>query len=123
MEVHRQLGSGFLEAVYQQALALEFGARSIPFGQEVELPILYKGRPLACSYRADFVCYGTVIVELKAISELTPREQSQVINYLKASRFSRGLLLNFGVSKLQYKRLVLSPSYLRPSASSADDSV
>jgi GxxExxY protein len=108
MEVHRQLGSGFLEIVYQEALEVEFQERSIPFEREVELPVVYKGRRLECSYRADFLCYGSVVVELKALAEVTPREHSQVINYLKATRLSRGLLLNFGAPRLEYKRIILT---------------
>jgi GxxExxY protein len=106
MEVHGQLGSGFLEAVYQEALAIEFAARAIPFAREVDLPVLYKGQRLACSYKADFICYGSVIVELKAIREITGIDEAQVLNYLKATRMERGLLLNFGSSSLGFKRLV-----------------
>jgi GxxExxY protein len=102
--------------VYQEALGLEFTERGIPHLREVELPICYKGRTLSCSYRADFLCFGSVIIELKALGELSPREQSQVMNYLKATRLSRALLLNFGASRLEHKRLILSPSYLRSSA-------
>ncbi len=73
MEVHRQLGSGFLEAVYQDALEIEFRVRSIPFRREVELPVHYKGQRLSCSYRADFVCYDQIIVELKALRSLVSK--------------------------------------------------
>jgi GxxExxY protein len=121
MEVHRHLGPGLLESVYQEALARELDERGVPFRREVELPIHYKGRLLPCSYRADFVCFDSVIVELKALNELSSREQAQVINYLKATRLPRTLLINFGASRLEYKRLILS-SHLCPSASSADSS-
>ena len=120
MEVHRQLGHGFLEGVYHEALAEEFSSRGIEFQKEVELPIAYKGRVLACSFRADFICFEEVIVELKALGSLTTREHSQVINYLKATSLTRGLLLNFGSPQLSYKRFIYSP-YLRSSAPSADE--
>src|SRR5579862_1586934 len=85
MEVHRQLGPGFLEAVYQEALALEFAARGIPFAPEVELPVYYKGQQLTCFYKADFVCYESVILELKALKAITGVEEAQLLNYLKAT--------------------------------------
>ncbi|MDT0617033.1 GxxExxY protein [Salinisphaera sp. P385] len=110
MEVHRVLGPGFLEAVYQEAMALEFEARDIPCQQECRLDIRYKGQPLACSYRADFICYNEVIVEIKAIERITRNEQAQVINYLQATGAERALLINFGESSLQHRRLVLSRS-------------
>jgi GxxExxY protein len=120
MEVHRQLGSGFLEGVYHEALAIESRQRAIPFGHEVDLPIHYKGHPLTCSYRADFICFDAIVVELKALPALRPREHSQVIKYLKATNLRRGLLFNFGTPRLDYKRIIHSPNYLRSSASSAD---
>ena len=107
MEVHRELGPGFLEAVYVEALAIEFELRSIPFQREVGMTVSYKGRPLQVSYRADFVCFdGNVIVETKAIAALSGAEEAQVINYLKASCTGTGLLLNFGEKSLNYKRFV-----------------
>lgn len=108
MEVHRELGCGFLEVPYQEALAQEFSEGGIPFAREVTLPIIYKGRPLDCLYRADFICYGSVIVELKAIKTISSIEEAQVLNYLKATGHERGLLLNFGAQSLQVKRMVLS---------------
>lgn len=107
MEVHRQLGSGFLEAVYQEALAIEFEIRKIPFQREVVLPVTYKGRALGCQYRADFIYYDSVVVELKALADMGGSEEAQLINYLKASTIHIGLLLNFGTSSLQYMRRAL----------------
>jgi GxxExxY protein len=111
MEVHRILGCGFLEPVYQEALAKEFLLRGVPFRREVELPITYKGNLLAVKYKPDFICYDTVIVELKALDRLSGREKAQVINYLKATRIERGLLLNFGSVRLEYERLILTTKY------------
>ena len=118
MEVHRELGHGFLEAVYQEALALEFTASKIPFHREVPLPVSYKGQKLACSYRADFVCFENVLVELKAISQLTGADEAQVINEMKATGMQRALLFNFGAPSLEYKRRVFN---LRESAQSAKE--
>jgi GxxExxY protein len=108
MEVHSELGSGFLEVPYQEALARELSDRGIPFVREVQLPILYKGRPLDSLYRADFICYGSVIVELKAIKTISPVEEAQLLHYLKATGHERGLLLNFGAPSLQVKRMARS---------------
>ena len=122
MEVHRELGFGFLEAVYQCALALEFQDRQIPFRAEVPLPVHYKGNLLSCGYRADFICYEDFLVETKAIAKLTRADDAQLINELKATGLQPGLLLNFGAPSLQFKRLVLrSSDNLRKSAKSADN--
>ena len=110
MEIHRQLGSGFLENVYHEALRIELDERSIPHSREVDLIILYKGQLLPCGYRADFICYGEVLVELKAIKQLSSIERAQVINYLKATGPRRAILLNFGAGSLEYERLVLDAS-------------
>ena len=109
MEVHRELGRGFLELVYQSALALEFQERAIPFKAEVALPIRYKGKLLTCGYRADFICFENVLIETKAITKLTAADDAQLINELKATGLHRGLLLNFGSASLEHKRLVFGP--------------
>jgi GxxExxY protein len=106
MEVHRELGSGFLEAVYHEALTIEMTSRNIQFVHEVELPVIYKGQQLATSYRADFICFDKVIVEIKALGELNTLHEAQILNYLKATGFEVGLLINFGAESLQYKRFV-----------------
>jgi GxxExxY protein len=106
MEIHRQLGHGFLEPVYQDAAVIEFPLRQIPFEKEVTLPVQYKGIFLPTRYRADFVCFSEIIVEFKALSRLSSVEESQLLNYLKATGLKRGLLINFGAPSLQYKRLV-----------------
>jgi len=108
MEVHRQLGCGFLEPVYQESLAIEFIQRSIPFRREERLPIEYKGQRLSIEY--DFICYDSVIVELKALTRMSGTEEAQVINYLKATGFEVGLLLNFGARSLEHRRFVLTKS-------------
>src|SRR6266542_2968920 len=106
MEIHRQLGHGFLEAVYQEAAAIEFQQKTIPFEREISLPIKYKDVILPTHYRADFICFSEIIVEFKALSRLSNIEESQLLNYLKATGLKRGLLINFGTSSLQYQRLV-----------------
>lgn len=108
MTVHQELGHGFLEPVYQEALEREFNELGIPHERERTLAIRYKGDPLKTTYRVDFVCYGKIIVELKALKNLSATEESQVINYLQASGLTKALLINFGTPSLQHKRLVLS---------------
>jgi len=108
MEVHRQLGYGFLENVYQESLALELSERRIPFQREVMLDVYYKGTKLDCSYRVDFLCYGSLVVELKAVDKVIPRHEAQIIHYLKATRMEKGLLFNFGGGSLYFRRYVLT---------------
>ncbi len=106
MQVHRELGCGFLEPVYQEALELEFTASGMCFEREARLPISYRGETLKKHYVADFVCEGKVLVELKALGRLGGAERAQVHNYLKASGLRVGLLLNFGTTSLQQERIV-----------------
>lgn len=107
MEVYNQLGHGFLEPVYQEALEKEFLLRGIPFEREKLLTISYKGENLKQTYKADFVCYGKIIVELKAVSELTDAHRSQVYNYLHATGFQLGIILNFGFANgIERERIV-----------------
>ena len=106
MEVHGTLGNGFLEAVYQDALEIEFKERGISYSQEHKIPITYKGFELGKPYFADFLCFNEIIVELKCIKMLTQREQAQVLHYLSATACKRALLINFATPKLEYKRLV-----------------
>ncbi len=119
MEVHRELGNGFLEGVYQDALEIELAQRDIPFTHEHPVPVVYKDRTLGTPDRADFVCYGSVIVELKAVKTLTDLESAQVLHYLKATGFERALLINFATPRLDYKRFIQSENHLRKSAPSA----
>ena len=106
IEVHKELGCGFLEAVYQEALMREFSAQEIAFKSQAIIGIEYKGKSLNKTYQTDFVCYDGIIVEIKAIFSLSGIEEAQLINYLKATGLKVGLLINFGAKSLEYKRLV-----------------
>jgi GxxExxY protein len=106
MDVHKELGQGFLEGVYQDALEKEFNLQKIPYKREVSIVISYKNEPLPKKYIADFICYDKIIVELKALSELNSDHQAQVLNYLKASKLKLGILINFGIKSLEYKRII-----------------
>jgi GxxExxY protein len=108
IEVHKEKGCGFAEAVYQECMEIELAERQIPALPLQEMSIHYKGRRLKKTYIADFLAYGKIIVELKALDSLTPREEAQVINYLKASGLQVGILINFGARSLEWKRIVLT---------------
>ncbi len=107
-EVYKDKGSGFLEAVFQKCLALEFGIQAIPFQAQVPLQLSYKGRPLQQKYVADFLCFGKIVVEIKAVEKLADEHRAQLLNYLHATGHRLGLLVNFGhYPKLEWERLVL----------------
>ena len=108
MEVHKELGSGFLEAVYQEAMEKELAYHEIPCKSKPPVRIKYKGEPLKKKYEPDFICYDKVIVEIKAMDKLSGNEHAQIINYLKASELKVGLLINFGAKSLEHKRFVYS---------------
>ena len=95
-EVYREMGSGFLEPVYQECLEMEFDRMGLPYVAKCELKLTFKGRTLIRTYESDFVCFGKIIVELKAVRELIPKHEAQLMNYLMATGFRLGLLVNFG---------------------------
>lgn len=108
MKVHSELGAGFLEPVYQEATEIEMSWRHIPFVSQLPLSIYYCGQKLHKEYIADLICYEKIVVELKALDCLSGREEAQVLNYLKATQFRVGVLINFGShGKLEWRRLVL----------------
>jgi GxxExxY protein len=112
MEVYNNLGCGFLEPVYQEALEIELASRKIPARAQFEFRINYKDRILQKTYIVDFLVYEKILVEIKAVSELTGHEEAQLINYLKASGLQLGLLINFGGKSLQWYRRVLMDNSL-----------
>ena len=120
-EVYNEMGRGFLEPVYQECLELELQLQEIPFESQLTLELEYKGKKLDKRYQPDFVCFGTVVVEIKATSRLAMDHEAQLLNYMSAGEFEVGLLVNFGhYPKLEYRRLVNQKNiYLRQSASSA----
>ena len=108
MEVHRELGSGFLESVYQEAMEMELTRCKIPFKAQKNIKIVYKGESLKKEFITDLICYEKIIVELKAQDSLSGKEEAQILNYLKATGIKLGLVINFGSHpKLEWKRLVL----------------
>lgn len=106
-DVHSTLGSGFLEAVYQECLALEFSARGIPFRAQQPLALDYKGQRLRQTYIADFVCFDAIIVELKVVRDFAPEHRAQLIHYLRMTGMRLGLLVNFGASEAKIERYAL----------------
>jgi len=107
-EVYKEKGCGFLEAVYQECLEIEFGERKAPFKSQPQLALTYKGKPLKTKYTPDFICYEKIVVELKAVSALTDEHRAQVQNYLRATKLRLGLLVNFGHDpKVEYERIAL----------------
>lgn len=109
MEVYNQLGAGFAEAIYQEALEIEVSARNIPNDPQLSIFIEYKDRPLKSFFKPDLICYEKIIVEIKALDKLTSREESQLLNYLKVTGMPVGLLINFGADKnLEWKRMVFT---------------
>lgn len=106
MEVHKDLGPGFLEAVYQEAMEMEMTDKGIPFESQPELSLFFKDRPTKKKYRPDFRCHGSIIVEIKAQKCLTLDDQSQLLNAMNASKLKLGLLINFGEASLVFKRFI-----------------
>ena len=107
-EVYKTIGCGFLEAVYQEALSKEFQLSGVPYQEQVELKLQYKNIPLKQTYKPDFICYGKIIVEIKAVSELAKEHDAQLINYLKITGMRLGLLVNFGhYPKVEIRRFAL----------------
>ena len=106
MDVHRQLGAGFLESVYSEALELEFKKNNIPFEKEKKLPVYYNDQPLNKYFRADFICYDSIVLELKATKYSVEADIRQTLNNIKATNFKLGILINFGTPSLTYKRVV-----------------
>ena len=106
MKVHGELGCGFYEAVYKDAFEIELRNQGIPYEREKRVDVFYRGEKLPTYYVADFVCFNSVVVEAKAISQLTEHDEAQILNYLKATGYKRGLLFNFGCQSLERKRMV-----------------
>ena len=106
MAVHKNLGHGFLESVYSEALELEFIKQNIPYEKEKKLPVFYDGKPLKKFFKTDYVCYNSIILELKSANFLTEADWKQSVNYVKATKFKLAILVNFGTPSLTYKRIL-----------------
>lgn len=108
MEVHRELGGGMAEPIYQDAARIEFGDRSIPYQAEHELRVFYKGHELNPRYRPDFLCFDQIIVEFKVVKEILPEHEAQLFNYLRITKLRLGILVNFGKPSLETKRIAIT---------------
>ena len=106
MKVHRSLGAGFLEAVYEEALEKEFHIQKIPFKRQVKLSLYYNQELMKKQFRADYVCYDTIVIEIKAVSQISFTFYAQLTNYLKCTNMELGMLINFGTPSLTYKRMI-----------------
>ena len=107
IEVHKELGPGFLESVYEEAMAIESRSKKIPYKAQVKIPVFYKSEKLNKEFIADYIAFNKIIVEFKCISKLTKLEEAQIINYLRATKLKIGLLINFGSQgKLEWKRFI-----------------
>ncbi|NGY37430.1 GxxExxY protein [Flavobacterium sp. XN-5] len=106
MKVHRSLGAGFLEAVYEEALEKEFQVQEIPFKKQVKLELYYDNQKLNKHYRADFICYDSIILEIKAVQQIPIAFYAQLKNYLRCTKMELGMLINFGMTSLTYKRII-----------------
>ena len=106
MKVHRSLGAGFLEAIYEEALEKEFHIQKIPFKRQVKLSLYYEQQLMKKQFRADFVCYDTIVIEIKAVSQIPITFYTQLTNYLKCTNQELGMLINFGTPSLTYKRMI-----------------
>lgn len=120
-EVYNEKGCGFTEEIYQECLELELELRGIPFVAQKELPLTYKGRRLKRKFKPDFLCYDRVLLEIKAVSKLVDEHRAQVLNYLNATAFPVGLLVNFGhFPKVEYERIVLTKKRIEPTPLPSD---
>ena len=106
MEVYNQLGSGFVEKVYQDALEIEFELRGIPYKREEHLPVFYKGRQIKHDFFVDFICYDKIVIECKAVSEILDIHKIQTLNYIKINNLKLGIIINFSNQSFEYRRIV-----------------
>jgi len=105
IEVQNRMGCGFLEAVYQECLDIEFAEQKIPSIAQPKIELAYRDKKLKQTYQPDFVCFGKILVEIKAVAAIQPEHRAQLLNYLNATKFVLGLLVNFGSTRLEWERL------------------